>query len=288
MISLLWRIRALRRTPLIVGVGRTSRAPRSIFLLAGFLLALAGSMALWAGLLALAFHLDLTVLGHPERVPALAAGLYAVALTGSLLGLVWAFWTRLEGRGLAELTGGGPPVRAALSRGITWGLASVLVVSTSELALGWARFVPPHGPFFPLVTAIGVAAAFALSEEVVFRGFVLRTLLRDLPAPIALLLSGYLYAQAHFLRPMDWSRDALPFVLLLGVGLLLGQLVLWTGSIWTSVGLHAVWVYAITVGGQLALWNFPAADFLWTGGNPLGGLLGIGTLVALGVILRNG
>ncbi|MCS7082241.1 MAG: CPBP family intramembrane metalloprotease [Bacteroidetes bacterium] len=75
-----------------------------------------------------------------------------------------------------------------------------------------------------------VAAIPALCEELLFRGYVLRNLMRTWPLWAALLVSGLLFGLYH-LR----LTQVLPLALL---GVLLGYLVWRTGSVWTAVAVH--------------------------------------------------
>lgn len=234
-------------------------------LLGSFFGAILAGIVLWVLILVVASGLPLTLLQSPERIPQSILTVYTIGLYLWVMGLIGFFWRKVAGRPWLELG-----LQFSLGRfgvGLAMGLAVVAVVLAMQLALGWVRFAPP--PQWPLavfalsaVTALG----FALSEELIFRGFFLRTLTRDHPAWRAALLSSLLYAALHFLRPNLTWHDLLLFVVLAIFGFILAQLTLRTGNIWLAVGLHASWVWFFAISQQLSLWHWIEKGLGSTGG----------------------
>lgn len=248
--------------------------PRNGFLRLGQWLGivLTGTL-LWLLVLAAAFGIPLSgaVLAGSAAIPELARSLYVVGLYLILMGAAWWVW-RLDGL----------RVTAAFSasrwlEGWGAGLVGLGLLTGVEISLGLAKpalgaTVDPVG----LLTAALVATAFGLSEEVLFRGFILGLMRRSLSPLAAIWLSGIVFAALHFLRPVDPRDVGVPFVALSSAGALLGACRLRTGSLWLGIGLHSAWVFFITANGQQGLLSFPEGGRLWSGGgSPAGGLLGV-------------
>ena len=223
--------------------------------LASFFGAILAGVVLWVLILVAASGLPFALLLSPERIPQSILTVYTIGLYLWVMALIGFFWRKVAGRPWKEL--GLQPSLGRFASGLAMGLAVVAVVLALQLALGWVRFAPP--PQWPLaVFAVSsmTALGFALSEELIFRGFFLRTLTRDHPAWRAALLSSLLYAALHFLRPNLTWHDLLLFIVLAIFGFVLAQLTLRTGSIWLPVGLHASWVWFFASSQQLSLWHW--------------------------------
>ncbi len=80
-----------------------------------------------------------------------------------------------------------------------------------------------------------VAAAF---EEVVFRGYIFQTLLRDVPAWLPITLLSLLFGLAHWSNP---SRTAFSTINTVLAGIWLGVAYLKTRSLWFPTALHFSW-----------------------------------------------
>jgi membrane protease YdiL (CAAX protease family) len=218
---------------------------------------------------------------HPWGQRLLLGGAYA----GLLLATCWC-WVGLQGRPLVTLTG---PLPAAARQAGGWfvvGLGSLALVHGVTLYSGLARWRSPGVDLAScsvLGDALAAAWLFAVSEELVFRGFVLRTLADTGRWPRAACLSAGGYATAHFLRAhLDLEAVALPWLGLFLAGCLFAWLVQRTGALWAAVGLHAGWVSLFLLSDRLRLLDPVPAGRLWSGGGyPLGGLLGIGAVLIL-------
>ncbi|HET9753045.1 MAG TPA: type II CAAX endopeptidase family protein [Myxococcales bacterium] len=85
-----------------------------------------------------------------------------------------------------------------------------------------------HGAAFVLTVTI----AAPLGEELFFRGFAFPALAKDWGVLAAMVVSGVLFSALHL--------DAVGFLGLLEIGILLAALRWWTGSLWASILGHAV------------------------------------------------
>lgn len=158
-------------------------------------------------------------------------------------------------------------------------LGSVFLSAAGALAIlfgffGWKG----TSPSAVIPEAMTTATVVALLEEFIFRGVILGIFLRTFRPSFAIVFAAFLFAFLHFLRPPDglvmanpeglwtgfdflqvtvqrlfeWELILLQFAPLLLAGVLLGVTRFLTSSLWLPVGLHAGWVFAFTVFGDLA------------------------------------
>ena len=212
-----------------------------------------------------------------------------------LAGIAVAVW-RLGLRGRADWGYGLP--RANFLRqagaGFAFGIATMLPMALVIVALGIRN---PSPDFDAVMLVSGIAAGaltgliVAFVEETFFRGLMFRAVLRDSGPAIAIWSTAILYAAIHFFarvkiphaevawdsgiallgsslaRFADPATIADAFITLAMVGLLLGLVRHWTGSIAAGVGLHMGWVCvikatsAVTRHDGAARWSFLVSDF---------------------------
>ncbi|UCG89115.1 MAG: CPBP family intramembrane metalloprotease [Gemmatimonadota bacterium] len=84
-----------------------------------------------------------------------------------------------------------------------------------------------------LLTVFTISVVAPLADELLFRGLVLRVLLAKYGPVAAVLLVGTLTALFHTLEPFKLVHSFL-------MGVLFACAVVWTGSLWTSIALHAL------------------------------------------------
>ena len=198
------------------------------------------------------------VLGSADRASALLAGplgyvmqalviLAAAALTGWWCGRVFE----------------GLPPRAlgwALHRG-WWGdllVGSLIGAGSIGLAVligaaggGFRLHLGPGGPSVvrTLVVSAGVFTLAAAAEETLFRGYPLQTLLRSLPAWIAVALPSALFALVHLANPH--VVPGFTFVNTTLAGIWMAVAYIRSRSLWLPLGLH--WAWNWTQGALLGL-----------------------------------
>jgi uncharacterized protein len=92
-------------------------------------------------------------------------------------------------------------------------------------------------PWLPMILMVGLGAG--ISEEIVFRGVLLRIVEEGLGSWIALLFSALLFGLIHLGNPNAtlWGGTAIA----IEAGLLLGTAYMATRSLWLCMGLHAAW-----------------------------------------------
>ncbi len=91
--------------------------------------------------------------------------------------------------------------------------------------------------WLPMILMVGLGAG--ISEEIVFRGVLLRIVEEGLGSWFALLLSALLFGLVHLGNPNAtlWSAIAIA----IEAGILLGTAYMATRSLWLCMGLHAAW-----------------------------------------------
>jgi uncharacterized protein len=167
---------------------------------------------------------------------------------------------------------------AFLTQGVAWNLVlglAVLAVATRYFGwsdLGFRRTSPWVSlrlmwlpllvllPVFGLALAIGLpqppAIGFlalntflvALSEEWMFRGILFRALVGQWRVWPALVLTSVVFGSIHVLNGFSYSnltQSSVQAVAAMMTGLLLGALLVRTGSIWPSVVLHMIWNFGL-------------------------------------------
>ncbi|MNX89328.1 CAAX amino terminal protease self- immunity [compost metagenome] len=231
-------------------------------------------MVLWGLLLKGIFRLEWAALGQLDALPQHVKDTYSIGLYLALLFASAYFWLVWEGRRPNEL--GLRFSRNALREGLLLGGGGIAVVYAFEMALGWAHFRPPgHWPLSMVASALLAGAGFALVEEVVFRGVLLQTLLRDRKPATAFAVSAAVFASLHFVRPgLRPLESIVPFLGLFVTGLLLAYTAHRRKSLVPGIVMHGLWVVFITLSSRLNLWEYAANRLVWTGyGHPISGLL---------------
>jgi hypothetical protein len=171
---------------------------------------------------------------------------------------------------LGELMRAGFAAPLTNLRGLLLGLGlslAAIAILFAIAALSGARSFAPGAIAMRSISYMPAALAIAVIEEAFFRAFLLAGMRRDFGQTTALILSSAIYAVAHLVRApgrfyltgyhpraglddlaLSASRlihpgDALPALLgLFLLGLVLGEAFILTGTVWCSLGMHAVFV----------------------------------------------
>ncbi|GAB4816959.1 hypothetical protein N2152v2_004005 [Parachlorella kessleri] len=233
-----WSMRTTAWVMLLWHMGETLVAPKAIGSVEPWLLGLLPTLGLVHPSDACEASLELFL--YVSFYTALAAGIFYLALRrfGPSLGS----WAPLEWKpsprwGLPLALGAG--VYLALCAP---GLYADLSFATRHDLLG---VVDPTAVLFTTLATVVLAPLF---EEVLFRGFLLRSLLRYMGQWDALLISTLIFRLEHHLD------DGFFFNLV--TDLPLGIIYLWTGSVWPGIILHSMW-------NSLCIMSNPAFDAVW-------------------------
>ncbi|MCC5841990.1 MAG: CPBP family intramembrane metalloprotease [Opitutales bacterium] len=166
-------------------------------------------------------------------------------------------------------------------QGLRWGFVGAASLCTVVLLQTLIQDVSPVEPLTVqgvaevLLRALAGALVLSFLEEALFRGMLLRLFFTAFRPWTAIFLSAFVFAAVHFKRvPYDpaltevwwggfaiagkmafafiFESEALPFLNLFLVGLVLNLVFLLTRSLIACVGLHAGWVVVRNTYGKLA------------------------------------
>lgn len=239
---------------------------------------------------------DVLAAMQPDRLPLWVYLLLKIAELVMLLSLTYAFRRLLDRRDFASLGFRRDRNRVLdILMGLGLGGVQMLVIFGAEWVGGWLSVGLLDGAALTraLVVSGVVAVLFVLvsvSEELMFRGYLLVNL-RDGTGPVlALMLSSLLFGVFHGLNP---NFNLLALVNITVAGLVMGYGWLVTGNLWLPMAYHFSWnffqgpvfslpVSGVRYGGLLAVTDRGTAPLV-TGAafGPEGGL--IGTLALLAV-----
>ena len=194
--------------------------------------------------------------------------------------------------------------------GLLVGFLSLAVVAGSALAFGdrvSVHSVNAHAVVATIFHALSTAVIVAVIEEFLFRGGIFGGLRKFFYWPLALVISSFVYAFTHFLRPADvtgevgWQSGLVLLPRILGgftdvqvlmpeflnltvAGLLLGLAYQRTGNLYFSMGMHAGWVFWSKTYGTLTTAAPHAATWFWGTSKMLDGWFALVVLVVVLVL----
>ena len=175
-------------------------------------------------------------------------------------------------------------VLRSLGLGLLLGVLGIAVLFGAEFLLGWVRWqspTPETGGWKGVVTTLGTTLVLglwvSLTEELIFRGFLLNELLQDFAPWIAAAIASLIFAVLHLVWEGRENLPQLPGLWLMGMVLVLAR---WVdgGDLGVAWGLHAGWVWAIATLDTTLLLPYTERGAAWLRGidnKPLAGLMGI-------------
>jgi len=190
----------------------------------------------------------------------------------SVLGIagLYAMWRYVDQRPIAAL--GLEPRRRAFTDLITGARLGATTLLGLMAVLWWCgAWHPAINPdarklWWSLVTFVPSAVIVGCVEEVVFRGYVLQTLMEEYSTRTALLLTSAGYALAHLAKPVAvWPSMWADMIGLFGFGVVLAYATLRTRLLYLSIGIHASLVYLVK--SQKHLMVFDGGSPAWLFGN---------------------
>jgi uncharacterized protein len=190
-----------------------------------------------------------------------------------------------------------PSVLGSLGIGLLLGVAGLAVLFGVQQALGWLRWQLPV-QMKAEVNQAGVALSLLLptlllglwvsvTEELIFRGFLVNQLLQDYPLWVAAAIASLIFALLHLVWEGKENIPQLPGLWLMGMVLVLARWVD-SGSLGLACGLHAGWIWAIASLDAMEAIVYTGRGSTWLtglGSKPLAGVMGILFLLATGAIL---
>lgn len=148
-------------------------------------------------------------------------------------------------------------------RALLWLLPSIMLM----VVMAWDLWPALSAPAFQVVSGVGIALLISVpllvgfSEEVLFRGILLRGAMARLPVAHAMLLSAVLFALMHVLNGIVvqtiWpTLQQIAFALC--VGFFLAPIALKIGNLWPLILWHGLWDM-IVLASQIANTLHPIA-----------------------------
>jgi membrane protease YdiL (CAAX protease family) len=186
--------------------------------------------------------------GSPVRLVARQLVIPSAATVVMALGIVTLLgWHRVVGLGMGTAS--------------RWGIVpfAILVVATA-VTLGLPE-VGEAGPAFVMLFFFGLGLA-ALAEEILFRGFLLHGLTRQIGGRRAVLVGSLLFAAAHIpTLVIQRQLNPMTLVAMFGFGVLLCRIRAATGSIWLPTGVHTLsnFVIIVALGSVRSIEDDPVA-----------------------------
>jgi uncharacterized protein len=246
-----------------------------------------------AGMALLVHALGGLAVDHPSIGANLAGDLVLVVLSVAVPALVLARATRAD----AVQFGWGRAGRGRqLAIGLGSGFGAMAGLIAVLAALGAAHIGPSALPWRQIAgDGLAYAAIFALtalSEEGLFRGYVLIRLSRAIGFWPAALVTSAIFAALHLIHA-DETVMGLVQVFLFGLVMAIG--VRWTGALWFALGFHAAWdftetfVFGVADSGMTSAGSLLATGLTgptWLSGGavgPEGSMLVLPLLVLIGV-----
>jgi uncharacterized protein len=178
-----------------------------------------------------------------------------------------------------------------LLAGLCLGLGSVLTLFMVQAAAGWIVWQVPPPNFAGIgVEAFLMALPLGFAEELLFRGWLWDELRRDYSAGAVVWVTSFIFAIAHFIKPIDailatWLT--FPALLILGLGLA-GAKRYRQGGMGLPIGLHAGLVsgyYLLNVGQLMRPVVGTPTWLTGMGANPLASVPGVVALSAIALLL---
>lgn len=176
----------------------------------------------------------------------------------------------------------------SLVLGLLIGAIGLLIVFGIEQQLGWIVW---QNSWMQVRTVILPTLLLALwvsiTEELIFRGFLVNQLQQDYSVMGAAVISSLIFAILHLVWEGQENIPQLPGLWLMGMVLVLAR-GLEAGSLGLACGLHAGWIWAMASLDSANLIGYTGRGSQWLTGKdnkPLAGIVGLCFLLSTGVLL---
>jgi len=223
-------------------------------------------------------------LAAEQKLPLLAA-LYLIA-PPILWGASWVDGASFSDYGLDWKL----KVLVSLGLGLGLGILSLIIVFGGQWLLGWIEWrlenLQRLGQLLLPILFLGLW--IGVTEELIFRGFLLNTLRQDYSVWVAAAISSVIFALLHLIWERQNTLPQLPGLWLMGMVLVLAR---WAdgGSLGLAWGLHAGWIWGLTCLDSAELISYTGKGSIWMTGfgkKPLAGIAGIICLLITGILLQ--
>ncbi|MEL6496782.1 MAG: CPBP family intramembrane glutamic endopeptidase [Cyanobacteria bacterium J06623_7] len=218
----------------------------------------------------------------PKQKLILLASLYALAP-----GIIW--WRlHSESMSFAELGILSASAIWYILLGLGISIVSLVLIFSGETALNlvtwqWHNLRQLNSLLLPILC---LGLAISLIEELVFRGYILATLITDSPIWLGAIASSTIFALLHLVWEREETLPQLPGLWLMGLVLVTAR-VLADDTIYLALGLHAGWIWGLTCIDEANLVTYRYQDHWFAGikQQPLAGVAGILCLGMTGAAL---
>lgn len=171
----------------------------------------------------------------PKNTPLSALGALIVALACVLAYKAFKRW--VERAPDREMPRAGLPVE--LPAGIVFGFLLFSVMALIVAQLGGLSIKGVNRDTGQLWSMLGLAIFSGVSEEVAFRGLIMRQIEAWLGTWWALAITSAIFGFGHLFNP--GATVFAGFAIAMEAGILLGACYLYTRRLWLPIGLHAAW-----------------------------------------------
>lgn len=218
-----------------------------------------------------------------QKLPLLAS-LYLIAPL-LLLAIAWVEGFSFSDYGLAW----NPKFIISLGLGLALGAIGIVSLFAILSGLGWVNWCfSPETKLLPTaLTTLLIGSWVSVTEELIFRGFLVNELQQDYPLWIAAIISSLIFAVLHLVWERKETLPQLPGLWLMGLVLVWARFVD-SGSLGLACGLHAGWIWGIATIDTAKLVKYTGKGTTWIVGlaeKPLAGASGIICLLATAAIL---
>jgi uncharacterized protein len=177
----------------------------------------------------------------------------------------------------------------SLGEGLGLGILSLIIIFVGQRVLGWVEWHSENLQRLAqiLLPVLLLGIWIGLTEELVFRGFLIDELQQDYSIEAAAALSSIIFALLHLIWEQKDTLPQLPGLWLMGIVLVLAR---WAdnGSLGLAWGLHAGWIWGLTCLDTAELISYTGKGPTWITGlgeKPLAGIAGFLCLLGVGSVL---
>jgi len=146
--------------------------------------------------------------------------------------------------------------------GVAVSFVVIILFTLLNVAIGNTQLIFNYSSLFNVLFYIVILFIGILSlvvyEEIVYRGYILKTFENHFGLITAIILSSLFFSAAHLLRA---DASLLSFVNIFLAGIFLSTICIYFNSLWVSIGFHFGWNYF------LWLFNYPVSGGRYT--NPI-------------------
>ena len=122
--------------------------------------------------------------------------------------------------------------------GLILGAGLIAIGFFSLFILGYVRVESFSFPFLDIVLYFILFVVVAFHEEIMLRGYILRSLMESMNRYLALAISSLIFMTAHLLNP---NISFLGAVNLFLAGIVLGIYYVHKSNLWLPIGMHLTW-----------------------------------------------